>query len=238
MLGDAFILTDARNRHTRIIRRRGSNPQSVIMDPRLTAQLSPRAGAATILDTLLHSLEGFFSLSTNFLSSSIFLRSIGVAVDYIDSFSQRENPEVEIKACQAGLLSAFGLTMGSLGIGSAVSIAAGGLFRVPKSGIAAVMLPVVLEYGRRACPEKVARMAPIVDEDTRRMRTAEAADVVIGSLRRRIDSFELPLRLSDYGIDTADLPLLAARATGLGLSDDQPVPLAEDELLELLREAL
>ena len=238
MLGESFLLTDARNRHTMIIRRWGSQPATVLFDPQSGDGISERGQAASILDTLLHSLEGFFSRGSNFFSASVFLRSIGLAVDYIDAFTRRDEPDIRIKAYQAGLLSAFALTMGSLGIGSAVSIAASGLFQVPRSGIAIVMLPMVLEYGRRACPEKLARMAPIIEEDTRQMNTTSAADLVIGSLRRRIDSFELPLRLSDYGIRRTDLPLLAAMSSAMGLCDEQPVPLSEDELLELLREAL
>ena len=238
MLGESLLLTDARNRKTRLIRRRSSFPKSVLIDPDLTASLSERSRAATILDTLLHSLEGFFAESSNFLSGSIFLRSIGLAVDYIDGFDRSAEPQSALVAAQAGLLSAFGLTMSSPGIGSAVSFCASSLHRVPKSGIAAVMLPVILEYARRACPDKLVRMAPIVDEDTRSMRTPAAAEVVIGALRRRIDSFELPLRLSDYGIGRADLPTLAAESLALGLTEELPTPLSEDELIELLRDAL
>lgn len=238
MLGESFLLTDARNRTSSILRRRGAFPEAVIMDPDLSSGLSPRAQAATILETLLHSLEGFFSNQSNFLSGSIFLRSIGLATAYIDAFDSRENPEIAGKASQAGLLSSMALTMSSLGFASAVAFAAGGLFRVPKSGIAAVMLPVLLEYARRACPEKLVRMAPIIDEDTRQMRTPAAAEAVISALRRRIDSFELPLRLSDFGISISDLPHLASQAAGMGLGGELPIPLAEDELLELLRDAL
>ena len=238
MLGSMFYLTDARNRHSRVMTARNAAPQLVIMDPDLSEGISSRLAAATVLDTLLHSLEGFFSSRSNFMSVSIFLRSIGRLVDYIENFSNRENPDTEIKAHQGGILSAFGLTMGSPGVGTGVAISASGLFRVPKSGIAAVMLPIVLEYGREACPDKIARMAPILEEDTRGMRTAEAADRVIGALRRRIDSLKLPLRLSEYGISAEDLPLLASTVSELGLSEGMPDPLGEAGILKLLRNAL
>lgn len=238
MLGESFLLTDARNRHSSILRRRGAFADAVFIDPDLSAGLSERAQAATILETLLHSLEGFFSTQSNFLSGSIFLRSIGLATAYIDAFESRKTPDIAGKSSQAGLLSAMALTMSSLGFGSAVAFSASGLFRVPKSGIAAVMLPVVLEYARRACPEKLVRMAPIIDEDTRQMRTLAAADVVIGALRRRIDTLQLPLRLSEFGISRTDLPHLASRAASMGLGGELPIPLSEDELLEILRGAL
>ncbi len=238
MLGNSFYLTDARNRSSRVFSAEGAAPELVVMDPAFSTEISSQIAAATVLDTLLHSLEGFFSTRTNFMSSTLLLRSIGRLVDFIKEFKRHDSPEVEIKAHQGGLLSAVGLTMGSPGVGTAISICASGLYRVPKSGISAVILPVILEYGREACPEKIARMAPILEEDTRGMRTTEAADRVIGSLRRSIDSLKLPLRLSDYGIKDNDLPVLVSAVSEAGLSDGMPLPLNETGILKLLRDSL
>ncbi len=238
MLRDDFFLVDARNRHSTVFRRSEAFPKLVVIDSRLAEGLSDRSRSAILLDTMLHSLEGYFSRSSNFVSNTIFLRSLGLLVGSIDAAAGRDSPGPDTGMHQAGLLSAFGLTMGSLGIGSATAITAGGLFQVPKSGIAALMLPIILEYGRRACPDKLVRLAPIVDEDTRRMGTAEAADTVIASLRRRIDRFQLPLRLSDYGLESGDLPVLAAAAAAMGLADQMPQPLDQEEILDLLNEVL
>lgn len=238
MLREDFFLIDARNRHSSVFRRREAFPNLVVLDPRYAAGLSERNRSAILLDTMLSSLEGYFSQSSNFISNTIFLRSLGLLAGCIGSVHEQDPSGPDLCLYQAGLLSAFGLTMGSPGMGSAVAITAGGLFQVPKSGIAALMLPVILEYGRRACPAKLARMAPILEEDTRRMGTPAAADTVIASLRRRIDSLQLPLRFSDYGLGPRELPVLADAATAMGLADQMPQALDQEELLNLLKEVL
>jgi len=238
MLREDFFLVDARNRHSTVFRRRDACPNLVVLDPRYAAGLSERKRSAILLDTMLSSLEAYFSRSSNFLSNTILLRSLGLLAGSISSMHEEDLAGLDLRLYQAGLLSAFGLTMGSPGLGSAVALTAGGLFQIPKSGVAALMLPVILEYGRRACPDKLARMAPIVDEDTRRMGTAAAADTVIAALRRRIDSLQLPLRFSDYGLEARDLPVLADAALAMGLADQLPQPLDQEELLNLLKGAL
>ena len=179
MLTDKCLIVDSRNRTAGIFSIQDNYANTVIIDSGLTASLSDKYIVSTLLDTFLSAIEGYFSLKSNFVSDSIFLKSIATVISMLQTMTDDpENPELKTKGSQAGLLAALGLSMSSPGIGSGVSYVINGRFMAPKSWIASIMIPHILEYSLTVCPEKVSRMAPILGETTEGLSTVEAAKSV------------------------------------------------------------
>ncbi|MBN2508645.1 MAG: iron-containing alcohol dehydrogenase [Spirochaetales bacterium] len=244
-LRDPFLLTprtllvDARNRFSRIVTMKDFSAHTVIVDPVLSSQLSSVMVKSIGADLLVQNIEGFISTPSNFITQSLFLRSLDMIVELLGQpVDEPVSMETVTRVCQAGLLSSLGFSMGRLGLASAVAFAVKGLHQIPSSSVSALMLPHVLEYARTACLDKLLRIGPIINPEVRRMGASQAAETVIESFRILLGKLDLPMRLSLYGIEPRQLPLIARTAADIGVNGYLPVPLSTDEILSILKTTL
>lgn len=239
MLTDSTPVVDARTGEQRILNLPGTKPKAVIMDPLLTMGLSAKYAVATLMDTVLVAVEGYMSRKSTFISDSLFLKAIATSVGILRELSEQPaERSYRESASQAGFLTALGVSMSSMGAGSALAYALAGRMSVPKSFTAGILLPYILEYGRSARPEKVARLAPILGEYVEGLSVVDAASQVIDSVRHRIGIEGMPMRLRELGITEDDLPGVVDTAADFEMNRHLPVPMAREDYLEILTTAL
>ena len=236
MLGDTCVVVDARDRQAKFLHT-GVFASAAVIDPALSLSLSAKLTATTMLDAFLSALEGIISLKNNFVSESLLYQAFKYIVGNVKrAMTELNNLETRFAAAQAGLLTAMGLSTSMQGIGSALSHAISGKLRVPQSSVATVMIPHLLEWAVRICPEKIAALADAIGESTEG-RTLDTAQYLVGYMRHLIASLGLPLRLSDFGIkfgDLAEIPDIARQFEGVA---HLPVPLSTEDMFELLKNA-
>lgn len=235
MFTDSFHLVDSRNRISHICRAEGHFPAAIIFDSDWGRTLSERNRMLIAYDTLLYAIEGYFSRKSNFLSDSLFLKAIALLANLLEQGDTGSGGL--LTAAQAGLVTGLGLSMSHIGMGGAVALVVNGRYQTPKSLIASIMLPYALEYGLLACPEKVARIAPIIGLDKKADSDVETAKRVIDTMRHKIGIQDLPMRLSDYEISRENLPRIASEAHGFEYVHSLPSPISSDDILELLKRA-
>ena len=237
MLTDASLVVDARNRRAHLLRV-GKRADRVIIDPALTLSLSARYTVTTMMDTLLTAIEAYFSRKSTFLSDSLCLRSIGIITSIMDDLSDDpENRELRVRASEAGLLAAFSLTMSGQGVGSAIAYAVNGRCMIPKSMVAAVMIPHVLNLAMQAQPKKVDRIGNVLGEEVYGKPLREFSVRVVDAVRQRMSLLRLPMRLKDFDLDLNDIAELASVAHALQASEPGSEHLAVDELSSLVKQA-
>ena len=239
MLSSQVLLVDGRNRISRIVSMKDFSAHTIIFDPQLSQKLAPVVANSIFVELLSQSMEGYFSTASNFITQSLFLRGINLALECIEGGAQGiPGDEIVTKACQAGLLSGLGFSMGRLGIASAIGYAVNGLHQIPSASINAIMLPYLLDYASSACPDKLLRIGPIIDPRTREMEHQDAVEAISNGLRLILGRLELPMRLSQYGIQAPQLPLIARTAAEIGVTAYLPAPLTVDGILGVLKQAL
>jgi len=237
MLTDGSLVVDARNRHAQVLRV-GKRADWVIMDPALTLSLSARYTVTTMMDTLLSAIEAYFSRKSTFLSDSLCLRSIGIITSIMDDlFDHPENAELRLRASEAGLLTALSLTMSGQGVGSAIAYAVNGRCMIPKSIVAAVMIPHVLDLAMQAQPKKVDRIGNVLGEEIYGKPLKEFSVRVVDAVRQRMSLLRLPMRLKDFDLELADIAELASIAYSLQGSDRGSEHMTVDELSILVKQA-
>ena len=236
LCSDTCFLIDGKNRESGLYKIPGSAPVAAVVDPDLSSSLGGQYVSAVLLSTLLTALEGYFSRASNFLSDSLFLKAVSKILAILEDPEMREE-EVREQACKGGISSSIGLTMSSMGFGSAVAFALNGKLMVPKSSAGAIMLPYVLEDALENCPSKVARIAPILGIHEPGEPAVELAGRVVRFIRSLIDRKSIPLRLRDFEVTREDLTSIAAiAATYPGISH-LPRPVTAEELLNILKMA-
>jgi alcohol dehydrogenase class IV len=215
------------------------HPGLTIIDPQLLDGYTVKYRLSSLMDAFLLAVEGYFSDDATFFSDTLLLRAIGLSISTLPRLLQDPSgADPLFTAAQAGFFAGYGLAMSSYGIGTASSYVLSAMKQIPQPVIATILLPYVLEYGLRVCPDKVARMGPILGENLRGLSVVAAADRVVEKIRASIGVEQLPGRLSDLGIRKNELSFAAARIVELPFLKSLPDPLARDEIEEFLRDAL
>ncbi len=239
MFTDALMLTDGRNRSCSLPGTFGGYPEAVFIDPDTASTIPASTFSFSIMETLMYAVEGYMSDQGNFLSENLFLKAISAVVTSEQRLGENTaDREAFQKAARAGLVTAMGLSMAGPGIGAATSMAISGRFRVPRVLAAAVMFPLSLEHCLKICPEKVARLGPILNEDVQGLPSVEAAERVIEKIRHRIGLKRVHVRLSEFGITIDDLSGIAESARKFEFTSQLPSPVSTEDLIRLLRKAL
>lgn len=234
-----LVLNDRVEKTARFVDVSGFVPCSFLQDPVFLKEFSRKYRTASLLETLLLAVEGYFSTASTFFSETLLLRGIGLSLDSLPALLQSpDDLDVLTRAQQAGFFTGYGLSMSSPGWGTAAAHLLGSRRRVPPAIIATILLPYVLEYGLEVCPEKVARMGNMLGENLKGLSVVAAADRVVESIRASLGVEHLPGRLSEIGLDEGQLLQTAARMEEIPFLASLPSSLGARELFTYLKNAL
>ena len=239
MFKDSVMITDGRNRSCGLVSTYGEYPKAVFIEPETAVSIPSSTFSFSIMDTLMYAVEGYISEKSNFLSENLFLKAISAVVTSERRLDENlSDREAFMKAARAGMVTAMGLSMAGPGLGAALSMIISARFRVPRVLVASVVLPIILEYGLKVCPEKIARLAPILNEKVDDLSAVEAAMRVVETIRHRLGLKRLQMRLSEFGVGADDLGMIAADVRKFDFITQLPAPLSTDELIGMLRKTL
>ncbi|MBN2442532.1 MAG: iron-containing alcohol dehydrogenase [Spirochaetales bacterium] len=238
MFTNEYIIVDARNRNGVLGLTQPDITKIVLIDPSLSISLPPKYTATTVMDTLLAAIEGYISNKSNILSDILFSEAIKLLGKLFPFVLQ--NPEdvmQRYEASGAGFLTAMGLSMCRAGIGTALSWAINASQMVPKSWVASILLPHVLEFHIVTSEEKLANVALFINEDVQGLEPQEAAGKALEGVKRLLGSLGIPTRLRDFDLVLDNLVGIAETAYSYEMMKDLPRSVTPEELYNLIKAA-
>jgi choline dehydrogenase len=184
-----------------------------LLDPELTFDLPPAITAGTGMDALAHAIECYTCAYAQPLPDSTALLAMEYVGRYLRvAFAQGHNVEARYKMSQAAMLGGLAYGTESAGAAHAMSQSAGGLYpKVPHGPFTARLLGPVMEYNFKGEPEKFARMAQALGEDTIGLSLWQAAEKAVEAVMRLTEDVEIPT-LQELGLKEAEIPRLAEMA--------------------------
>ncbi len=238
MFRDEALVIDGRTNDAKILKTKNGATKYILFDPMITTTLPRRYTAATIIDALSNSIEGFISSRSNFLSDTIFLKSmelfssnINNAVNLQDDVASRANLSL------GGLFSSLGLSMSETGIVSSLSYVLSAKFKIPKSFSSSILLPHAMDYNITSVPAKLVKIASSLGEDINNLSVVEASIKAIEKVRKIIIELNLPTRLEEFGVSKDDLINIADEARKFEMFNYIPRSCSSEELYALLQSA-
>lgn len=236
MLRDECVMTDGTTRHPIVVPVPEGTTRAVLVDPNLTLSMSSKYAAAAMMDTLLAAVEGYVSNRSSFYSDTLLLEAIALLGRALTGITETPNePKHRVAASQAGLLSAVALASTSQGIGGALSYAINSRYTVPKSWIATILLPHVIDVLVSARPDKLKRVSHALGEQVRELKPEDAAYQASAAVRRIIGKLELPGRLREMDLAIDELVDVAEFASAMDMSATAPVPHTTSDLYDLVK---
>ncbi|MCF7847568.1 MAG: iron-containing alcohol dehydrogenase [Kiritimatiellales bacterium] len=209
-------------------------PALALVDPELTMSMPPAITASTGLDALTQLIEAFVSVKSNPLTDGICregIRKAGRALPraYADGSDAAAREDM-------ALASLFGgLALANAGLGAVHGFAGplGGMFHVPHGTVCAALLPMVVKTNFQAL-EELDKNPPILGK-FRELETLLGSDG-FQTLEKLCAELNVP-GLSSLGVKKADFPHIIEQAKNASSMKGNPVPLSDDQLLNILVES-
>lgn len=214
-------------------------PRLAIVDPELTyaapTEISGRCG----FDALAQLVEPFLSIRANPLTDALCREGIRRVARSLRRAAFDDDASARADMAVAALFSGMALANAALGIIHGLASVIGGLLPAPHGGICARLLPPAMKANLSAMRLRQADH-PALD------RLAELGDMLAADRRPEaavewsqhlVDDLGLP-RLSQYGLTEAMLPKVVQGSARASSTRGNPIPLLEDEVTSILREAL
>ncbi len=238
MTEDCVILTDSRDRRVRLVRLPNSAPMAVLVDPGLSAGLSPKLAASCLLDGLMGAIEAYVSARSSFMSDILLERAVSSLSLALDALIARpEDPQARVEAWRGSFLASLGLGMSAPGIGQALALAINARYPVPKSSLAAILLPYSMESAAKSRLEKIAALCPLLGQDASELSASDAAAKSVEWLRTRLGLLKIPSRLKDFDLSLDRLVETARDARELDFVNYLPRAVSVDDVFDFLKTA-
>jgi alcohol dehydrogenase len=246
MIQDCILLPDGRDRRIRMVRAAGAAPQAVLIDPALSASLSPKLSASCLIDGLLGTVEAYVSSKSSFLSDLILEKAASTLAKALDALIARpDDPSARTEAWRGSFLAALGVGMSAPGLGTATALAINSRWPVPKASLAAILLPYSIESASKSRLEKVATLSRLFDEEHyaaeeregQHSSPQEAAARAAEWLRTRLGLLRIPSRLKDFDLVLDRLVESARDARELDFMNYLPRAASVDDVFDFVKTA-
>jgi len=217
-------------------------PAVALVDPALTLTLPRAVTAATGLDALTQCIEPFVSCLHNPLTDALALEGVKRGARALGR-ACRDGSDLAAREDMA-LCSLFGgLALANAKLGAVHGFAApiGGQFVAAHGAVCARLLPLVLEANVTALRSR-APGDPLLArfEELARALTGNGAATIedgIGFVQQLAEELSVP-SLASYGMTTAHIPSVVAKAAVASSMKGNPIALTEAELHRILERAL
>jgi alcohol dehydrogenase len=233
------IITD-QSRHIKMaIVDRNVTPILSVNDASLMLAKPAALTAATGMDALTHAIEAYVSTAATPITDACALQAVRlIAANLRTAVRNGQDLHAREQMAYAQFLAGMAFNNASLGYVHAMAHQLGGFYDLPHGVCNALLLPHVEAFNASVAAGRLADVAAAMGEDVAALDAAAAAECCLAAIRRLAADIDIPARLSELGVQEADIPLLAANALKDACGLTNPRPASQAEIEAIFRQAL
>jgi len=233
------IITD-QSRHIKMaIVDRNVTPILSVNDASLMLAKPAALTAATGMDALTHAIEAYVSTAATPITDACALQAVRlIAANLRTAVANGQDRHAREQMAYAQFLAGMAFNNASLGYVHAMAHQLGGFYDLPHGVCNALLLPHVEAFNASVAAGRLADVAAAMGEDVAALDAAAAAECCLAAIRRLAADIDIPARLSELGVQEADIPLLAANALKDACGLTNPRPASQAEIEAIFRQAL
>lgn len=223
-------------------------PDEAFEDPLLTVSMPPSVTISSGMDALTHAIEGYISLREANLGYGPppLLHYMALpAIELIShnlrqAFANGKDVEARSNMMLGQLLAGFTFANSGTALAHGMARPLGAYFHIPHGLANAIVLPHVMEFTWVAVPDKFAKIARAMGEETANLSIFEAAQKAVEAVKKLCADIRLP-RLRDLGIREEELQKVVVQMARDGIASGTPGVnprlVTEKEMVELFNRA-
>lgn len=210
-------------------------PVAAILDTEIMASLPIKLTAATAMDALTHAVESFLAKGAFSFSEMLSLKAVSLIADnFLKVLEKPDDFEVRKELAIAQYMAGMSFTNVGLGIVHSMAHPLSAFYDIPHGVANALILPNVLEFNAKACPEKMIELAAAFDKNFDKKADSEkAADLCVDTIRKFNTAAGLPQKLIEIGVKAEDINDLSESAFSDVSTLDNPVDVTVEDIKKL-----
>ena len=172
-------------------------PDIAILDTDIPLTMPKKLTAHTGMDALTHAIEAYVATAHSEFSDALALKAISDIYDSIVA-SYNEDKDARGKMHIAQCLAGMAFSNALLGIVHSLAHKIGAQYDIPHGCCNAIMLPYVIQYNAKVCPERFADVAKIMGLQGR--TNEQLINSLVDTIRALNVKLNIPNSYKEYGV--------------------------------------
>ena len=233
-----YVITDEERKIKMVCVDPNDIPIVAIVDSELMASMPKSLAAATGMDALTHSLEGYITKAHNEISDMFHLRAIKMIFDNLaKAVNEKDQKAINIMG-MAQYIAGMGFSNVGLGICHSMAHQLGAVYDTPHGIANAMLLPTVLEYNGEVCYERYRDILKELGYPAEKYTKEELIKTLVERVKELGEEVGITQTISDYGAKLEDIPMLADKAMEDPCKPGNPRETSKEEFIALFKKAM
>ena len=232
-----YVITDDKRMKKMVCVDPHDIPIVAYIDPELMAGMPKSLAAATGMDALTHSMEGYITKAHWLMTDMFHKHAMNLIYHNLEKAVNEKDKDAIEKVGYGQYIAGMGFSNVGLGIVHSMAHSLGAYFDTPHGLANALLLPHVLKWNGVVCPDRYRDMGREFGLDMDNLTDEEAIDKVVKAVRDLAISVGIPQTLKEIGIPKDSLKTLAHQAINDICTGGNPREVTEEDILALYLEA-
>ena len=233
-----YVITDEERKIKMVCVDPNDIPIVAIVDSELMASMPKSLAAATGMDALTHSLEGYITKAHNEISDMFHLRAIKMIFDNLaKAVNEKDQKAINVMG-MAQYIAGMGFSNVGLGICHSMAHQLGAVYDTPHGIANAMLLPTVLEYNGEVCYERYRDILKELGYPAEKYTKEELIKTLVERVKELGEEVGITQTISDYGAKLEDIPMLADKAMEDPCKPGNPRETSKEDFIALYKKAM
>ena len=212
-------------------------PVCSIIDPDLMQTMPQFIAATTGMDALTHAMEGYITKQAWLIPDMFHINAMALIYKNLEKAANQKDRLAVEKMAYAQYIAGMGFSNAGLGIVHSMAHSLGSFFEVPHGHANAIMLPHVMRFNGKVCPDLFRNMGKAFGLNMENLSDEEAVEKIVNAIEDLNKRLNIPTSLKEIGIPFEMLPTLAAQAINDICTGGNPREVTEEDLINIYKEA-
>ena len=212
-------------------------PVVAIIDPDLMQGMPQNIAASTGMDALTHAMEGYITKAAWLIPDMFHINAMALIYKNLEKAANDKDEKAVEKIGYAQYIAGMGFSNVGLGIVHSMAHSLGAYFDTPHGLANALLLPHVLRFNGKVCPELFRNMGNAFGLDMSGTSDEEAVNKVADAVQQLAIKLHIPQTLKEIGIPKEMLPTLAEQALHDVCTGGNPREVTKEDILAIYQEA-
>lgn len=212
-------------------------PVVAIIDPDLMQGMPQKIAASTGMDALTHAMEGYITKAAWLIPDMFHINAMSLIYKNLEKAANDKDERAVEKIGYAQYIVGMGFSNVGLGIVHSMAHSLGAYFDTPHGVANALLLPHVLKFNGKVCPDLFRNMGNAFGIDMSNTTDEEAVQKVVEAVKELSIKLHIPQTLKEIGIPKEMLPTLAEQALNDVCTGGNPREVTKEDILAIYQEA-
>ena len=215
-------------------------PIENIIDAELMSSMPDIVTLSSGFDALVHAIESLLSKNANTFTKTLSREAIKLIAENLPlCYDEPSNLEARENMAYAEYMAGIAYSNSGLGIAHSIAHGVAGKYKIPHGIVLAMSMCAVLKYNMYSpAASEYKSIAEAFGIDTTSLKKEEICRSTIKAFEEFKDSFNIPKKLSDYGIKESDLDEIALHSFDDACTVSNPRETTMTDIYTILKKIL